>query len=130
MRAGVGAHSLLYALQGGSLLSPIVPPPHLQPLVMHVRVGDLDRDVLELDVLPGGGAVRHHATGRTVELVVLDVQERQLAPVALLLARPEGQEEKVRCKGRPEIDPKGEPGEGCVKEGDEGARWGERGVYR
>ena len=55
-------------------------------LVVHLRVGHLDGDVLELDMLPGGGRVRHHDQRRVVVLVVGHVQEDKLAPVLLLLA--------------------------------------------
>lgn len=55
-------------------------------LVKDVGRTALDRDVLEADVLPGGGRVLHHHVERIVELVILFVEEGQLVPELLLLA--------------------------------------------
>jgi hypothetical protein len=75
---------------------PQPPPRHPQPrahlqveddaAVVHLARRHLGQHLLELGVLPGGGAVRHHGGGRVVVLVVCDVQGGELAPVLLLVA--------------------------------------------
>jgi hypothetical protein len=52
----------------------------LDGLVVDVHSGALHGDVLEAHVLPRDRVVRHHHLQRVVKLVILFVQERELAP--------------------------------------------------
>ena len=54
--------------------------------VVDLHVGHLDRDILELDMLPGQWGVVDHDHGRIVVLIIGHVQEHQLLPVAVFLA--------------------------------------------
>lgn len=49
-------------------------------------VRHLDKGILEVGVVPGGGGMCDHNERRVVKLVVLDIQEDQLGPVLELLA--------------------------------------------
>ena len=57
----------------------------LERLVVNLKVGNLDADVLEADVLPRVGVGHHHTRG-VIVLVVRDVEEREFLPGVHLLA--------------------------------------------